>query len=424
MVRHLKSCVPSAPGVHCAMRVWPFLVVLGSTGLLTGCGFVHFGRLPKASDDMELQRSVVDLSVQRKLLRQELLLAHKETDTLRDALEHAAAGPAPAAAELSRQLESTTRELAALRVSYEKLKSERSGLAPNSQAPGESAALERKLAAATNDTDTLRSENTRLRTELTATRDENASLAQRLKDSLAAAQRVDATVAQLNRELSAQKDARAQAEDALTALKAQLDAVVARAAPAEPVVAAPPAPAAITPSSPATAASAPSASPASNPLAQLDDAKAPPSGDAPTVELRAGLGHGRMPSLGGATSRSAEPVSSAAPSLATTESTVATTTAPAATAAQPAPSTAAVQPASNAPVAQAAPNAAEPTQASSTPAAPIRKYKVQSGDTLEKLAVRFYGAADQWIKIYNANADVLSTNQGLKPGLELQIPEP
>jgi nucleoid-associated protein YgaU len=52
-----------------------------------------------------------------------------------------------------------------------------------------------------------------------------------------------------------------------------------------------------------------------------------------------------------------------------------------------------------------------------------RVHVVEPGDTLEKISKRYYGAADRWAKIYEANVTTLSASQGLKPGMKLQIPQ-
>lgn len=56
-----------------------------------------------------------------------------------------------------------------------------------------------------------------------------------------------------------------------------------------------------------------------------------------------------------------------------------------------------------------------------TPA--ITTYTVQSGDTPSSVAQRFYGNANQWQKIYNANKQVIGTNPNIiHPGQVLVIP--
>jgi nucleoid-associated protein YgaU len=54
-----------------------------------------------------------------------------------------------------------------------------------------------------------------------------------------------------------------------------------------------------------------------------------------------------------------------------------------------------------------------------------RKHKVQSGETLSHLALKYYGSAtkDQWMKIYEANREIIGDNPNMiKVGQELVIP--
>ena len=50
-------------------------------------------------------------------------------------------------------------------------------------------------------------------------------------------------------------------------------------------------------------------------------------------------------------------------------------------------------------------------------------YVVQKGDTLSALAQRFYGKASQYMKIFEANRDVLSNPDLIKIGQKLRIPK-
>jgi LysM domain len=52
-----------------------------------------------------------------------------------------------------------------------------------------------------------------------------------------------------------------------------------------------------------------------------------------------------------------------------------------------------------------------------------RRYTVKPGDTLTKLSHQFYGDAHQSMKILDANRDVLSGANTIRPGQELVIPE-
>ena len=49
-------------------------------------------------------------------------------------------------------------------------------------------------------------------------------------------------------------------------------------------------------------------------------------------------------------------------------------------------------------------------------------YKVQKGDTLEKIAANLYGNSREWRRIYNANRAKLKGPNRIVPGQELEIP--
>jgi nucleoid-associated protein YgaU len=49
-------------------------------------------------------------------------------------------------------------------------------------------------------------------------------------------------------------------------------------------------------------------------------------------------------------------------------------------------------------------------------------YTVQSGDTLSKISKQFYGEANRYQKIFEANRDVLSDPDKIRPGQVLKIP--
>lgn len=54
---------------------------------------------------------------------------------------------------------------------------------------------------------------------------------------------------------------------------------------------------------------------------------------------------------------------------------------------------------------------------------PSRRHTVEPGDTLEKLAQRYYGAPERWPAIYDANNALLGGGEPLRAGMELTIPE-
>ena len=58
----------------------------------------------------------------------------------------------------------------------------------------------------------------------------------------------------------------------------------------------------------------------------------------------------------------------------------------------------------------------------STPAAAPRQHVVAEGDTLGKIAKKYYGTADRWPEIYEANRDVLRNADRLPVSVTLRIP--
>jgi nucleoid-associated protein YgaU len=67
------------------------------------------------------------------------------------------------------------------------------------------------------------------------------------------------------------------------------------------------------------------------------------------------------------------------------------------------------------------------TAPSATPAgAPppqARTYVVVAGDSLSKIAKKFYGNANAWKKIFDANTDRIKNPDVIQPGWTLKIPE-
>jgi nucleoid-associated protein YgaU len=56
------------------------------------------------------------------------------------------------------------------------------------------------------------------------------------------------------------------------------------------------------------------------------------------------------------------------------------------------------------------------------PKNPEQTYTVKSGDTLSKISRQFYGNANDYMRIFNANKDKLSDPDQISPGQELKIP--
>lgn len=75
------------------------------------------------------------------------------------------------------------------------------------------------------------------------------------------------------------------------------------------------------------------------------------------------------------------------------------------------------QPANVAPAASAPPVAAP-----AAPAAAQQTYTVQGGDTLSKIAKQFYGNANAYMKIFEANKDQLKDPDKIQIGQVLKIP--
>lgn len=66
----------------------------------------------------------------------------------------------------------------------------------------------------------------------------------------------------------------------------------------------------------------------------------------------------------------------------------------------------------------ASPSAAPGADAAKT----TRTYVVQSGDSLSKIAKQFYGEANAWNRIFEANKDVIKNPDLIQPGWKLRIP--
>ncbi len=54
---------------------------------------------------------------------------------------------------------------------------------------------------------------------------------------------------------------------------------------------------------------------------------------------------------------------------------------------------------------------------------PARIYEVAAGDNLSKIAKKFYGDANQYRKIFEANKDQLADPDKIKVGQKLKIPQ-
>jgi phage tail protein X len=210
------------------MRLLCVATALLSSVLLSGCGLVHFGRLPNdpaGGGDAALATAYSNLSTEHKILKQELVLARREGDALRGALER---GGGAAGADVVARLNEATKELAALRASYAKLQAERVAGTAAPQSGPRLAELEDKLAASLRNFTLLQDDNAKLRSELDRTRGENTRLAEDLRTATARNEAAQTALAQLNTELLTQKQARARAEQSAEAMRSQLTVVMAQ----------------------------------------------------------------------------------------------------------------------------------------------------------------------------------------------------
>ena len=73
------------------------------------------------------------------------------------------------------------------------------------------------------------------------------------------------------------------------------------------------------------------------------------------------------------------------------------------------------------PVAEA--SGAQPGLPEPAPPAEVTTYRVQSGDTLTKIAQKVYKDSSKWKKIYDANRATMASPQSLKVGQTLIIPQ-
>ncbi len=198
---------------------------------LSGCGYVHIGRVPEAPPatvmgDEQVLKENANLRTEKKILQQELALTRAQGDALRSAIENRTAD-GDTSKRLTEKLNQTTRELATLRADYSKLQLERAA-APTNPAEildlkSKLGATEDKLAASLKNYTQLQEEIGRLRTDLDQTRTENTALTAQVKVVTAKNEEAQAALALLNSDLLVQKNSRAAAEQDATTLRTQLD---------------------------------------------------------------------------------------------------------------------------------------------------------------------------------------------------------
>ncbi|MBP7482260.1 MAG: LysM peptidoglycan-binding domain-containing protein, partial [Lacunisphaera sp.] len=63
-----------------------------------------------------------------------------------------------------------------------------------------------------------------------------------------------------------------------------------------------------------------------------------------------------------------------------------------------------------------------PTRSVTTALNEARFHTVAGGDSLSRISLRYYGTANRWQEIYNANSDVLQGSSTLRVGMQLRIP--
>jgi LysM repeat protein len=182
---------------------------------VSGCSYVHLGPASLKDENSALRS-------EKELLEQQLALAHKEGATLRAMIET----PAPIGAtsdDLVTRLNETTKQLAALRLSYERLQAER---ASSPTTAGDTSAklreTEERLATSLRAYTSLQDETARLRTQVDKVQLENASLSAKVRDLTAQNLQAQAALANLNVELIAQRESRNRAEQASDTLRSQL----------------------------------------------------------------------------------------------------------------------------------------------------------------------------------------------------------
>jgi chromosome segregation ATPase/phage tail protein X len=208
-----------------------WVLILPVLTLASGCNYIHFGRIDRAPTDAALAASNSDLRMEKKLLQQELTIARKESETLRAALDRP---NAPGSEALATKLNETSRQLAALRADYAKLQAKRDRLSGEQSSGGaeqitelknQLGQTEEKLAASLRNFTQLQEDTQRLRTEVDQAHAENATLTSRVETITAQNVEVRSALAQLNTELLAQKESRAQSEQNVEALRTQLRAM-------------------------------------------------------------------------------------------------------------------------------------------------------------------------------------------------------
>jgi nucleoid-associated protein YgaU len=210
---------------HRIKRLSALLLLLTASG----CGYVHVGRLPSPVTtivgDEKLLAENSGLRTEKKILQQELALTRAQGDALRSALDNRTAD-GDTSKRLTDKLTETSRELAALRTSYQQLQTERGqAIATATEATAlkqKLGATEEQLAQSLRTYTQLQEEVARLRTAVDRTQAENVALSEQVKTISGQNAEAQAALAQLNTDLLAQKDARLRAEQDAATLRTAL----------------------------------------------------------------------------------------------------------------------------------------------------------------------------------------------------------
>lgn len=344
-------------------RFSPCLALLPLVLVASGCGYVHIGKIPEQAPtvlgDARLMAENSELKLEKKMLQQELALSRAQGDALRYAVENRTAD-GDTSRRLVQQLNDTTRELTQLRATHTRLLAERSGPAGAVGGANSAASAE------------LNEELTRLRGDLARTREQNLVLTREVQAITAQHAQAQAALAQLNADLLSQREARQRAESDVDLLRTELRNVA----------------------------------PNSSALGQLRSGAASEARTIAPAAPRATAANGGPAVVSPETRRielAAEPqipVSSLTSRPASGGSNTGVTATLVARAPGGERTSAAVPAAGDGP----------------------RTHVVTAGDTLAKIATRYYGSAARWREILEANRDVLGEGNNLVVGHSLRIP--
>ncbi len=346
----------------------PLFFILGLLALasLPGCNYIHIGKqTAPISGDNALVVENTDLRLEKKILQEELVIAHKEGAALRAALNSSNSESIGNQNALAIRLRDAAKELGTLRAQNARLQAERTqlqnargqaqrGFATSQEISDLKTRLsisEGKLAQTTEDYAQAERDNAELRREVSRVRKDNTNLENQVQSLTLQNEQAVAALSQLNNELLAQKAARQRAEDNARSTQAQLQLVM------------------------------------SNPASGATLADTRQSTATSTSELGSG--------------KSEQKVASA---LTIDLTPVITTEQPTA-------------------ILRTSPERLKSVTLTQEPPPPSGRYHVVvEGDTLASLAQKYYGKPNLWRLIYVANNSQLGGGRGLKPGMRLEIP--